>query len=292
LCELAELEGTVRALAADPTGVFVCADLGASARLARVSTAAAVVEIATVNGNCRGVTVEPPFVYFGIGHDDSGGVYRADLTGAGFHLEVEMPKLAAFTVHGGLVSVTASGHSTPLSEHDGWRVPMSAFRQDRAEAGPLTSLADGRLLWGVASTRELLLTAPDGNDGDAVYNGAGAADAAPHSPFLVAADAAGAVIIDGDALYAVPTDATRAPEPRAAGLRSPVAIALRGSDVVVAEADRVMSYARDSVEPPRQLAAAQAAAVATLGDRVFIGRGSGVSELRQDPATNLVNVPQ
>ena len=280
LCQLAEVSGNVTNVVASESGVFFCSDNGDNAQIGRVTKEGDTSVTGTLVGKCNGVAVDGPFAYFGIG-GSTGGIYRTDKTGQGLHLFLPLPSVSGVTVGNAVVSMTTSAHSTPLTLSPSGDVrPIDPFRQFDTHAGPAVTLENGMLLWGVAATREAFITAPDGSGPGAVYNGTWVVGSSPVPPFLLAADASAAFVVDGETLWELPIEAVRAPRQLATSLREPRAVAVRTSDVVVAEADRIRSFPRGVLALPSTLANIQVPCVSVFDDRIFVGRGSSVAELR------------
>lgn len=277
LCELAELDGPVRSIAAGKTGVFACTTTDATSELFRVTRAATSKQLATLPGPCVRVVVADPFVYVGVVGGE-GGVYRADQTGAGLHLEVPEPGLADFTVQDGVITMAVAQRSTPVtvSPELGVRVVMRQHEQT-SEVGTVVAVGDGRLAWSVPSRREVLLTSAAG-EGSPVFDAPASGDVG--SPFLLSADRDGIVVVDAQRLILLSVDSAAFPEALASGLSEPTALALTPSDAVIADRTGIRTFSRDSTSSIR-LSGTTVAHLATADREIFGARGSKIVSVRR-----------
>lgn len=283
LCELGAVEGAVRDLVASPTGLYACAEGGDGALLHRIDSSG---EGSRTLGElplyCAGVQVDGAFVYVGI-NDAAPGIYRADLAGGGLHLAAPFGGLSQFAVHDGEIAATRGGQSTPLVFEAGVARPLAPFAQSATEATGLVAISDGRLLWTIPATREVLLT-DRASSGRVLYDGKDASEPNPPPLLIAAADGGVAYVVDDDQLIELSVAALRAPRPLASDLRQPTALVVRPSDVVVAEADALRAYPTHrgdtgDVGAPRVLAKLRVDALATREGRLFAARGGVVYEV-------------
>lgn len=283
MCELASLEGEVSALAAGPTGIYACAVRDSITEIYRVTRDATDVSLGSLPGRCVGVVISGAFLYVGV-QGKEGGVYRADLAGAGLHLEVPEPGLTYFTVHSGVVSMASEGRSTPVTVTParGVREGMVGLLQ-ASQAGPMFARDDGRLVWSVPENREVIVSSIAG-EGGPVFNGAKRQDENAW-PFLLAADGAGAVVADGEQLVRLTVGAIRFPELLASDLAQARAIAMTRDDVIVGDLSGVRAVPRATGDAPtQQLSSLVVSALATSdAGEIFAARGSEVLQVRRAP---------
>lgn len=277
-CELADLEGDVRSLAAAKTGVFACTTTDTMSTLFRITRDAKHERLATIPGACVRVVVAGPFVYVGV-TGTLGAVYRVDQTGAGLHVEFPQPGLTDFAVESGVVSMAVGQRSTPItvSPGTGVRVAMAGLDQI-SEVGALVGVGDGRLAWSIPSRREALVTSTAG-DGGPVFDGP-ARDDQLGLPFLLAADRDGVVVADGDRVLLLSVDGTAFPESLGEGLSQPSALALTPTEAVVADLSGVRAFPRDG-EGSTQLTSRTVSGLTTSETEIFAARGSTVAQIRR-----------